>query len=53
LDEQTEAEVMEAIHRLNPELTIIMVAHRLSTLERCDEILEIQEMKTYKPATIA
>jgi ATP-binding cassette subfamily B protein len=41
LDEHTEAEVMEAIHRLNPELTIIMVAHRLSTLERCDEILDL------------
>jgi ABC-type multidrug transport system fused ATPase/permease subunit len=32
---------MEAIHRLNPELTIIMVAHRLTTLERCDEILDL------------
>jgi ATP-binding cassette subfamily B protein len=52
LDEQTEAEVMEAIHRLNPELTIIMVAHRLSTLERCDEILELHGQQIHKTTPI-
>jgi len=42
LDHKTESAVMDAINSLNPDLTIIMVAHRLSTLENCDVILEVE-----------
>jgi ATP-binding cassette, subfamily B, bacterial PglK len=45
LDQITEQAVMQAIHALNPELTIIMVAHRLSTLENCDFILDLESGK--------
>lgn len=45
LDQNTEQAVMQAIHALNPELTIIMVAHRLSTLENCDFILDLESGK--------
>jgi len=39
LDHTTEAAVMETIHRLQGKLTIITIAHRLSTLERCDSVI--------------
>jgi len=39
LDHITEAAVMETIHRLQGKLTIITIAHRLSTLERCDSVI--------------
>jgi ATP-binding cassette, subfamily B, bacterial PglK len=42
LDSATEARVMDAIESLNPELTLIMIAHRLSTLKGCDQIVEIK-----------
>lgn len=38
LDEVTEASVMEGIHRGASEQTIIIVAHRLSTLSKCSRI---------------
>lgn len=41
LDTATESEVMKAIHRLHGRLTLIAIAHRLTTLEECDEILQL------------
>lgn len=45
LDHQTELAVMETIHRLQGTLTIITIAHRLSTLERCDRIIRLENGK--------
>ncbi|SFG20464.1 ABC-type multidrug transport system, ATPase and permease component [Novosphingobium sp. CF614] len=41
LDAATEDTVMEAIRRLDQDLTIIIVAHRLSTLRHCSTIIRI------------
>jgi ABC-type multidrug transport system fused ATPase/permease subunit len=41
LDNTTEQAVMEAIEGLSRDLTIIMIAHRLSTVARCNRIFEL------------
>jgi ABC-type multidrug transport system fused ATPase/permease subunit len=38
LDNLTEQAVMEAVHNLGKEITIILIAHRLSTVKECDTI---------------
>ncbi|MBI5329740.1 MAG: ABC transporter ATP-binding protein [Betaproteobacteria bacterium] len=38
LDNLTEQAVMEAVHNLGHEVTIILIAHRLSTVRECDQI---------------
>jgi ATP-binding cassette, subfamily B, bacterial PglK len=43
LDHATEAAVMETIHRLQGSLTIITIAHRLSTLDRCDRVIHLSK----------
>jgi ABC-type bacteriocin/lantibiotic exporter with double-glycine peptidase domain len=45
LDAATEREVIEAIKSLGHDLTIILIAHRLSTLEICDTIYRIENGK--------
>lgn len=41
LDTETEAAVMDAINSLQKEKTLIIVAHRLTTIQNCDVIYEI------------
>lgn len=41
LDDETEAAVMQAIDSLSRSLTLVVIAHRLSTLERCDRIIKL------------
>jgi len=43
LDNETEKEVMNAIHKLNGQKTIIMIAHRLSTIENCDVVIKLKK----------
>ncbi len=45
LDNETEAAVMDAIDSLHGTKTMIIVAHRLSTIENCDVIYEINNGK--------
>ncbi|MCW8901343.1 MAG: ABC transporter ATP-binding protein/permease [Gammaproteobacteria bacterium] len=41
LDNETEQAVMEAINELSDDLTILIIAHRLTTLKNCDQIIEL------------
>lgn len=41
LDSDTENAVMEAIDKLSNELTILIIAHRLSTLKNCTQIIKL------------
>lgn len=43
LDNLTEHEVMEAVYALSGEITIILIAHRLSTVRKCDQILLFEQ----------
>jgi len=43
LDQSTEAEVMEAIYGLDGEQTILLVSHRLSTVQRADTIFMLED----------
>jgi ATP-binding cassette, subfamily B, bacterial PglK len=47
LDNETEQAVMDAINNLSKNVTIILIAHRLSSLKKCDNIffLEKGELK--------
>lgn len=42
LDNVTEKDVMRAIDAMRGERTIIIIAHRLSTLDNCDRVIKLQ-----------
>ena len=42
LDNDTEKAVMQAIEHLYGKITMLVIAHRLTTIEKCDEIYEIK-----------
>jgi ATP-binding cassette, subfamily B, bacterial PglK len=42
LDNVTEQSVMDAIERLDRNLTILIIAHRFSTVRRCDRIVQLE-----------
>ena len=48
LDNETEAAVMEAIECLRGEKTMIIIAHRLTTIQNADVIYEIVDGKAEK-----
>ncbi len=52
LDNETEAALMQAVNALAHQLTIIMVAHRLSTLEGCDEVVRLEEGRVVERETL-
>jgi ATP-binding cassette subfamily B protein len=45
LDEETEQYVMESIEEISKDITILIVAHRISTLKKCTKIVEIKDSK--------
>lgn len=51
LDSETEKSVMESIQALNGELTILIIAHRVTTLKKCDFIVELRKGKIINQCT--
>tara|TARA_Y100000389_G_scaffold199156_1_gene237009 strand:- start:745 stop:2514 length:1770 start_codon:yes stop_codon:yes gene_type:complete len=51
LDEQTERTVINNLNNLHDNLTIIMISHRYSSLDKCDKIYQIQGGKIIKETT--
>jgi ATP-binding cassette subfamily B protein len=51
LDNTTERDVMNAIEELGRDLTIIIIAHRLTTISRCDLIVELEHGKIVAQGT--
>ena len=45
LDNDTETAIMEAIDKLHGQKTIVIIAHRLRTIENCDMIYEVKDGK--------
>ncbi len=45
LDNETESAVMEAIDKLSGQMTLIIIAHRVTTLKGCDKIYEVKNGK--------
>ena len=45
LDNSTEEAVIEAVERLGRHLTMVMIAHRLSSVKSCDRIIQLDQGK--------
>ena len=43
LDNETEKAVMDAVNNLSKDITIILIAHRLSTVKKCDQIFLLEK----------
>jgi ATP-binding cassette subfamily B protein len=43
LDNETEAALMQAVENLSRDITILIIAHRLTTLKNCDRIVELAD----------
>lgn len=51
LDNETEQAVMQAIEGLSEDLTILIIAHRLTTLKNCDMIVQLEHGKIKSQST--
>ena len=45
LDNGTEAAIMESINRLHGRKTLIIIAHRLETIRKCDMVYRVEDGK--------
>ncbi len=48
LDNETEAAIMDSINRLHGRKTLIIIAHRLETIAKCDVVYRVEEMQIRK-----
>lgn len=48
LDNETEAAIMDSINRLHGRKTLIIIAHRLQTIEKCDMVYRVENGKAVR-----
>ncbi len=48
LDNETEAAIMESIDKLQGSKTMVIIAHRLTTIENCDHVYRVENEKIVK-----
>lgn len=48
LDNETEAAIMDSINRLHGRKTLIIIAHRLQTIEKCDMVYRVTDGKAVR-----
>lgn len=48
LDNETEAAIMDSINRLHGKKTLIIIAHRLQTIEKCDMVYRVENGKVMR-----
>ena len=51
MDNETEQAVMQAIEGLSEDLTILIIAHRISTLKNCTQIIELSDAEIKRVGT--
>ena len=45
LDNESEAKIMSEIYKISSDKTLIIIAHRLNTIEKCDKIYRVEKGK--------
>ena len=48
LDDDTETAVMDSIEKFDKDITVLIIAHRLTTLKSCDKIFKFEKDYVYK-----
>lgn len=48
LDNETEQDVIKSVYNLGKDHTVIMIAHRLTTIEYCDVVYKVEDGKIYE-----
>ena len=43
LDNKTETEFLKTLDNISKEITLVIVAHRLTTIEKCNRIIELNK----------
>ncbi len=52
LDNETEKTIMESIEHLKGQKTLIIIAHRLTTIEKCDIVFRVENGKIIKKTSL-
>ena len=45
LDNETEKKIIQSLEKINSEKTLVVIAHRLTTIENCNKVIRINEGK--------
>ena len=45
VDTETEEAILKTLHKIKKDRIIIMIAHRQSTIEKCDQIINLEKLK--------